>query len=169
MVLVKVIAFAVLKILHNLLSIQKSLFANNCWSKMRKSAQHDLTFIFIKLSEKRSSFVKIRLVLETKNVASFIKTRFYLKRDCTKMREHAETFHANMGCKMAIFIFIPVSPFSKKKLKVQFSTLFARKCVLSHSYILYSILSYFITLSWLKAVDVILSHIKKCVSLHRRI
>ena len=94
---------------------------------MRKSAQHDLTFIFIKLSEKRSSFVKIRLVLETKNVASFIKTRFYLKGDCTKMREHAETFHANMGCKMAIFIFIPVSPFSKQKLKVQFSNVICTK------------------------------------------
>ena len=115
MVLVRVIAFAVLKILHNLLSIQKSLFTNNCRSKIRKSAQHDLTFIFIKLSGKRSSFVKIRLVLERKNVASFIKTSFYLKGDCTKMREHAETFHANMGCKMAHFY--ASFPVFKKEIK----------------------------------------------------
>ena len=85
MVLVNVIAFAVLKILHNLVSMQKSLFANNCWSKIRKSVQHDLTFILIKLSEKRSSFVKIRLALEIKKVASFIKTRFYLNEGCTKI------------------------------------------------------------------------------------
>ena len=127
MVLVNVIAFAVLKILHNLVSTQRSLFANNCWSKIRKSAQHDLTFILIELSEKLYSFLKIRLVLEIKNVASFITTRFYLKGGCTKMREHAETLHANTDCKMAIAFFIPISPFSKKKLRVQFSNIICTK------------------------------------------
>ena len=81
---------------------------------MRKSAQHDLTFIFIKLSEKRSSFVKIRLVLETKNVASFIKTRFYLKGDCTKMREHAETFHANWAAKWQFSFLFQFRRFQKR-------------------------------------------------------
>ena len=127
MVLVKVIAFAVLKILHNLISIQRSLFANDCWSKIRKSAQHDLTFILIKLSEKLSSFVKISSVLKIKNFGSFIKTRFYLKGGCTKMREHAETFHANKGCKMAIVFFIPISRFSKKKFRLQFSNVICTK------------------------------------------
>ena len=127
MVLVNVIAFAVLKILHNLVSMQKSLFANNCWSKIRKSVQHDLTFILIKLSEKRSSFVKIRLVLEIKKVANFIKTRFYFNEGCTKMREHGERFHANKGCKMAIVFFIPVSLFSKKKFRVQISNVICTK------------------------------------------
>ena len=127
MVFVNVIAFAVLKILHNLVSIQRSLFANNCWSKIRKSAQRDLTFILIELSEKLNSFLKIHLVLEIKNVASFITTRFYLKGGCTKMREHAETFHANKGCKMAIVFFIPISPFSKKKFRVQFSNVICTK------------------------------------------
>ena len=46
--------------------------------------------------------MKIRLVLEIRNVASFIKTRFYLKRVCIKMRKHAGTFHANRGCNLAI-------------------------------------------------------------------
>ena len=36
------------------------------------------------------------------------------------MREHAETFHANKGCKMAIDFFIPISPFSKKNFRVQY-------------------------------------------------
>ena len=63
-------------------------------SKIRKNVQCDLTFIFIELS-----------VLEIKNVASFIKTRFYLKRGCMKMRKHAETFHANKGYKLAIVFF----------------------------------------------------------------
>ena len=135
MVLVNVIAFAVLKILHNLVSIQKSLFANNCWSKIRKSAQWDLAFILIELSEKLNSFVKMRLVLEIKNIVSFIKTRFYLKGGCTKMRKHAETFHANKGCKMAIVCFIPVLPFSKRKFRVQFSNVICtkpRSCTLLH-------------------------------------
>ena len=127
MVLVNVIAFAVLKILHNLISIPISLFANDCWSKIRKSAQHDLTFILIKLSEKLNSFVKISSVLKIKNFGSFIKARFYLKGGCTKMREHAETFHANKGCKMAIVFFIPISPFSKKKFRVQFSNVICTK------------------------------------------
>ena len=135
MVLVNVIAFAVLKILHNLCSIQKSLFANNCWSKIRKSAQWDLAFILIELSEKLNSFVKMRLVLEIKNIVSFIKTRFYLKGGCTKMRKHAETFHANKGYKMAIVFFIPVSLFSKNKFRVQFSNVICTKtwpCTLLH-------------------------------------
>ena len=45
-------------------------------------------FIFIELSEIFNSFVKIRFVLEIKNVASFIKTRFYSKRGCIKVRKH---------------------------------------------------------------------------------
>ena len=148
MVFVNVIAFAVLKILHNLVFIRRSLFANNCWSKIRKSTQRDLTFILIELSEKLNSFVKIHLVLEIKNVASFITTRFYLKGGCTKMREHAETFHANKGCKMAIAFFIPISPFSKKKFRVQFSNVICTKtwpCTQLH-FISYTFILHYIEL-----------------------
>ena len=53
MVLLNVIVFSVLKIFQNL-------------------------FIF-NLSETFNSFVKINLVVEIKNVAGFIKIRFYLK------------------------------------------------------------------------------------------
>ena len=71
--------------------------------------------------------MKISSVLKIQNFGSFIKTRFYLKGGCTKMREHAETFHANKGCKMGIVFFIPISPFSKKKFRVQFSNVICTK------------------------------------------
>ena len=125
MVLLSVIAFAVLKILHNLVSIQKSLFANKWWSRIRKSVHCDLTFIFIELSETLNSFVKISLVLEIKK--RFIKTRFYLKTGCMKMHKYAETFHANKGCKLAIVFFILISLFSKEKFRVQFSNVICTK------------------------------------------
>ena len=135
MVLVNVIQFPVLKILHNLVSMQKSLFVNNCRSKIRKITQCDLAFILIELSEKLNSFVKISLVLDTKNIASFIKTRSYLKGGCTKMCKHAETFHANKGYKMAIVFFIPFSLFPKKKFRMQLSNVICTKtwpCTLLH-------------------------------------
>ena len=55
MVLVKMIAFVVLKIFHSLVFMQKTLFINNC--KIRKSAPSDLTFILVVLSESVISFV----------------------------------------------------------------------------------------------------------------
>ena len=146
MAFVNVIAFAVLKILHNLVFIQRSLFANNRWSKIRKSTQRDLTFILIELSEKLNSFLKIHLVLETKSIASFITTCFYWKGGCTKMREHAETLHANTGCKIATAFFVPISLFSKKKFTVPFSNVICTKtwpCTqlhfISHTFILHYI------------------------------
>ena len=78
MVLDNIIAFRFLKILDNLIFIQKSLFANNCCGKQNaKSNQTDLFFIFIELSETPKKFVKITLVLETRNFASFSKTLLY--------------------------------------------------------------------------------------------
>ena len=77
MILLNVIALVVLKILENLVSIQiLCLQITAEVSKIKKSAQCGLTFIFINLPETLKSFVKISLVLEIKNVASFIKTRF---------------------------------------------------------------------------------------------
>ena len=73
--LASIIAFPVLKLLDNLLSMQKSLFDGV--SKITTSVQFDMTFIFTDLSETLNSFVKIRLVFEVKNVLSFIKTCFY--------------------------------------------------------------------------------------------
>ena len=67
MVLANVIAFAVLKILHNLVSMLNFLFANSCWSKQNYK-KCPLTFIFIKFSETVNSFVKIRLMLEIKTL-----------------------------------------------------------------------------------------------------
>ena len=66
-------------------------------SKTPKSVKSNLTFIFIELSKRANSFVKIRLVFEIKNVASFIKTRCYWKRGCVKMFRDPETFLINKG------------------------------------------------------------------------
>ena len=54
-------------------------------SKITKSVPYDLTFIFIEISEKANGFVKVRPVLEMKNVTSFIKT-FLLK---TRLHKNA--------------------------------------------------------------------------------
>ena len=71
MVLVSVIAFAVLKMLNNLVLMQKSLQITAEVSKITWSDQCDLT-------ETLDSFVKILLVLEIKKVAIFIKARVFL-------------------------------------------------------------------------------------------
>ena len=78
MVLANVIAFAVLKILHNVLSFKSLCLQITAEvSQIKNRVLCDLTFIFIELSETAYSFLKIRLALEIKNVASFTKTRFY--------------------------------------------------------------------------------------------
>ena len=80
------IVFAVLKIVDNLVSMQKSFFADNCWSTQNygKCSMWPYLF-FIELLETSNSFVKIHIVLEIKNVNRFIKTRFDWKQGCTKM------------------------------------------------------------------------------------
>ena len=55
----------------------------------------------------------IQNTLETKVVASFIKTYFYSKRSYIKICKYAEIFHNNKGRKLAIVGFIPTSLFSK--------------------------------------------------------
>ena len=72
-------------------------------------------------------FLRMRLVREIKNVASFIKTRFYWRRCCIKMRKYAETFHVNKCYKLAIVVFIPTPPFSKQKFLVHFSNVICAK------------------------------------------
>ena len=78
MVLVNVIAFVALKILHNLVSMQFGCFyITPQVSKITKSVQCDLIFIFNKLPDTSDSFVKTHLVLNIKHVNSFMKTCFY--------------------------------------------------------------------------------------------
>ena len=77
-----------------------------------------------------NSFVKIRLVLEIKNVASFIKARFYLKRGCIKMRKHAETFHANKGCHLATVFLYQFRRFQNRNLGAILKRFFHENVVL---------------------------------------
>ena len=82
-------------------------------SKITKSVSCNLVFIFIELSGAANSFLKIRLALKIKNVASIIKRRFYWKRGCIKMYKYAKTFDIKKGCKLPIFVFIPTWLFWK--------------------------------------------------------
>ena len=66
--------------------------------------------------------MKISLVLEIKSVASFIKTRSYLKRGYVKMRKQAETSHANKGCNLAIVSLYQFCRFQDRSLGCNFQT-----------------------------------------------
>ena len=91
MALINLFVFVVLKILHNLVFMQNSLLANNCWHKQnfgKCQGWHDLCF-------ECTVFAWICLVLETRNVVSFIKTWFYWKRGCGTLRYCVETFQCN--------------------------------------------------------------------------
>ena len=69
------------KLLHNLVYVQKYLFANNCWRKQSfEKLQDKIAFILNLLSE--TALRKFCLVLELKNIVSFIKKRFYRKGGC---------------------------------------------------------------------------------------
>ena len=70
MVLVKFVAFVVFEVLCNLVFIRNSLYANSCWrSKISKTIQRDLMFIYDKLPEFVSIFVSNLIFLAVKNVS----------------------------------------------------------------------------------------------------
>lgn len=74
-----------------------------------------MPFVFIELT-----------VFEIKKRCFFIKTRFYFKPGCMKMRTHGETFYANKGSKLAIVFFYQFTVF-KIKFGVQFSNAICTK------------------------------------------
>ena len=76
-------------------------------SKITESARRDLSFIFLGLSEKANSFVKIFLVLGIIIVVSFIKLRFYWNRG---FKKYAEIFHVNKGYKLAMSFLYRLCP-----------------------------------------------------------
>ena len=77
MTLVKFVTFVVLKILDNLVSMQNSLNANNCWSKQNfETVQRNLTFILNGLSEPSIHFTQLSIVLAKTNVSTFTENGF---------------------------------------------------------------------------------------------
>ena len=64
-------------------------------SKILKSVQSDLTFIYDVLTESRIGFVYFLVILALDNIVSFTKPCFYRKRSSVTMRNYVETFHAN--------------------------------------------------------------------------
>ena len=96
-------------------------------SKFTKGIQRSVTFNFIEISENPNSVLKIGLVLEVKEFDSLIKTRFYWKRDCKKVRKHVETFHAHNSYKLATFgILYQLCHFQNRNMWYTFET-FPRK------------------------------------------
>ena len=69
-------------------------------SKISKTFQRDLTFIFDVLSESLFGFVSYLVFQAVENVVSFTKKRFYRKRGSVIMRNYAETFQDNHGDNM---------------------------------------------------------------------
>ena len=92
------VAFLVLKILYNLVSMQNFLNAKlfNCWL-----VQGDLTLIFDVLSESHIGFVSVLVFLAVENLASFTKTCFYRKRGSVTMLKYVETFYTNIAHNLA--------------------------------------------------------------------
>ena len=70
-------------------------------SKILKTVQRDLTFIFDVLSEVRIGFVSFLVFLALENVAIFPRTCFYQKQRSATVRSYVETFHANVGHNLA--------------------------------------------------------------------
>ena len=72
MVSMKSVAFVLLEILRNLVSMKNYLNANNCWHKQNfENCPSDLNFIFDVLSEYGNIFVSNLIFFATENVVSF--------------------------------------------------------------------------------------------------
>ena len=61
-------------------------------SKISKTFQRDLTFIFDVLSESLFGFVSYMVFWTVENVVRFTKKRFYREESSAPMRNYAETF-----------------------------------------------------------------------------
>ena len=92
-------------------------------SKILKTPQGDLTFIFASLSESLFGFLSYLVFQSVENVVSFTKKRFYRKRDSLTILNYAETLQATFGqnmeytfltkqlsCRKYTFVTIPPTP-----------------------------------------------------------
>ena len=66
-------------------------------SKISKTFQRDLTFIFNVLSKSLFGFVSYSVFQAVEKVVSFTKTHFYRERGCPTMRNCTKTFQHNHG------------------------------------------------------------------------
>ena len=66
-------------------------------SKILKSVQSDLTFIYDVLSELRIGFVSFLVILALENVVSFTKACFHRKQSSVTMCNYVEKIHAKIG------------------------------------------------------------------------
>ena len=94
MTVMNVLVLLDLKILQNLVFVQKSLLENNAdVRKISQSVQADIAFISNVLSE---IVISLNLFfLEIKNVISFIKALFYWRQGCIIIRNYLENLEYN--------------------------------------------------------------------------
>ena len=104
-----------------------------CWkiitevSKIMKSVQCDIIFIFIEISETPNSFVKIRLVLEIKNCCWFHKKKLSLK---TRLHKKCSMLIRAANWELSFL-------YQLRGFRNTFQALFARKRGLTHPYFVY--------------------------------
>ena len=109
MTLINVSVFLVLKILHNIVFVQKSsLQITTDVSKSSKSVQDDIAFVLNAFSETVNVFAQICLVLKIKSVVSFIKTLSYWKRGCLTTRNYVEFFQCNSTYNVVYKVFTQI-------------------------------------------------------------
>ena len=115
-------------------------------SKISKTFQRDLTFIFDVLSESLFGFVSYS-VFQT--VVCFTKRRFYRERGSPTMRNYAETFQHNHGCNMVYKILAKYLFCRKQKCVTRLQSAITRKREASQPHVLiFFLISSSFCISW---------------------
>ena len=122
MVLMNFVAFAVFKILYNLFSMQNLLTADI--SKIWKTVQRDLIFIFDVLLGSAISFVLFLVPQAIENVVSFTLNGFSRKRGGVTMRNYKETCKGICGYNLVHNFFVYFLPLKSSLFVVHFSNAF---------------------------------------------
>ena len=90
-------------------------------SKIWKTVQRDLIFIFDVLLGSAIGFVSFLVAWAAENVVSFTYNRFYRKRGAVTMRNYAETCHGICGYNLVYNIFVYILPLKSSAFLVHFS------------------------------------------------
>ena len=105
-------------------------------SKISKTFQRDLTFIFDVLSESLFGFVSYSVFQAVENVVSFTKKCFYRERGSPTMRNYAETFQQNHGYNMVQKLLTKYLSCRKQKSVTPLQSAITRKREVSQPHVL---------------------------------
>ena len=105
-------------------------------SKILKTFQRDLTFIFDVLSESLFGFVSYLVFQAVENVVSFTKRRFYREGGSAIMRSYAETFQHNHGYNMVLKFLTTYFSCRKQKCVTPLRSSITWKCEIPQPHVL---------------------------------